>query len=84
MKIAVVGAGAIGGYAIIYVLDRYKLIHVPIDVYQISYVPFILQPLDSAVHFCGVDAIGYPAICRWSMNGHRVPPECKNPRKTGR
>src|SRR5262245_21764999 len=42
-------AGALGGYAIIYVLDRYKLIHVPIDVYQISYVPFILQPLDFAI-----------------------------------
>jgi lipoprotein-releasing system permease protein len=43
------GAGALGGSAIIYVLDRYKLIHVPIDVYQISYVPFILQPLDFAI-----------------------------------
>jgi lipoprotein-releasing system permease protein len=30
----------IGGCAIIYLLDRFKLIHVPIDVYQISYVPF--------------------------------------------
>ena len=27
-------AGAIGGYGLIYVLDRYKLIRVPIDVYQ--------------------------------------------------
>ena len=31
---------------VIYVLDRFKLIHVPIDVYQISYVPFTLLPLD--------------------------------------
>jgi lipoprotein-releasing system permease protein len=38
--------GTIFGYGTIYVLDRFKLIHVPIDVYQISYVPFILQPLD--------------------------------------
>ena len=38
--------GTVGGIAIIYVLDRFKLIHVPIDVYQISYIPFILQPLD--------------------------------------
>ena len=37
------------GYALIYVLDRYKLIHVPIDVYQISYVPFTLRPLDFAI-----------------------------------
>ena len=34
---------------LIYVLDRYKLIHVPIDVYQISYVPFMLLPLDFAI-----------------------------------
>jgi lipoprotein-releasing system permease protein len=39
-------AGALGGVIIIYVLDRYRLIHVPIDVYQISYVPFTLLPQD--------------------------------------
>jgi lipoprotein-releasing system permease protein len=41
-------AGTIGGCLIIYVLDRFRLIHVPIDVYQISYVPFTLLPLDLA------------------------------------
>jgi lipoprotein-releasing system permease protein len=40
------GAGALGGAIIIYILDRYRLIHVPIDVYQISYVPFTLLPQD--------------------------------------
>jgi lipoprotein-releasing system permease protein len=40
------GGGTLAGCAIIYVLDRYKLIHVPIDVYQISYIPFTLLPLD--------------------------------------
>ena len=30
-------------------LDRYQLIHVPIDVYQISHVPFTVLPLDFAV-----------------------------------
>jgi lipoprotein-releasing system permease protein len=39
-----VGAGA--GYLIARVADKYKLIHVPIDVYQISYVPFVIVPLD--------------------------------------
>jgi lipoprotein-releasing system permease protein len=38
--------GTVFGLATIYVLDRFKLIHVPLDVYQISYVPFVLQPLD--------------------------------------
>jgi lipoprotein-releasing system permease protein len=41
--------GAAGGTALIYVLDRYKLISVPVDVYQISYVPFTLLPQDFAV-----------------------------------
>ena len=42
-------AGAVGGCALIYVLDHYKLIHVPLDVYQISHVPFRLLPLDFVV-----------------------------------
>jgi lipoprotein-releasing system permease protein len=41
--------GAVGGYALIYVLDHYQLIRVNIDVYQISHVPFRLLPLDFAV-----------------------------------
>ncbi|HEX5473176.1 MAG TPA: ABC transporter permease [Vicinamibacterales bacterium] len=42
-------AGAVAGTVLIEVLDRYRLIHVPVDVYQISYVPFTLLPLDFAV-----------------------------------
>ena len=66
--IGIVGtvAGAIGGLTIIYILDRFKLIHVPMDVYQIAYVPFKLQPFDavvviaSAVVICLVATI-YPS-----------------------
>jgi lipoprotein-releasing system permease protein len=43
------GAGAVAGYTLIYILDRFKLIQIPIDVYQISHVPFRLEPLDFAV-----------------------------------
>jgi lipoprotein-releasing system permease protein len=59
-------AGAIGGYALIYVLDRYKLIRIPLDVYQISYVPFTLELSDfltvvvAAVLICFVATI-YPS-----------------------
>jgi lipoprotein-releasing system permease protein len=40
--IGIVGTltGATAGYLISYVLDRYKLIHASIDVYQVSYMPF--------------------------------------------
>ena len=58
--------GAAGGYGLATILDRYRLIRVPIDVYQIAYVPFVLQPLDlavvivSAVVICFVATI-YPS-----------------------
>jgi lipoprotein-releasing system permease protein len=39
-------AGTIAGCTLIFILDRYQLIQVPIDVYQISFVPFTLLPLD--------------------------------------
>ena len=47
-------------------LDRFKLIRVPIDVYQISYMPFTLLPLDfivvivAAILICFVATI-YPS-----------------------
>src|SRR5262245_23843488 len=41
-------AGALLGAAACRVLDTYRLIRVPVDVYQISYVPFKLLPLDAA------------------------------------
>jgi len=66
--IGVVGttAGAVLGLALIYVLDRYKLIQVPMDVYQISYVPFTLEVRDfiivvaAAVLICFIATI-YPS-----------------------
>jgi len=37
------------GLGLCWVFDRYRLIQIPIDVYQISYVPFVVRPLDFAV-----------------------------------
>jgi lipoprotein-releasing system permease protein len=44
--IGVVGTtvGALGGLALCWVLDTYKLIHIPQDVYQVSYIPFVVLP----------------------------------------
>jgi lipoprotein-releasing system permease protein len=66
--------GAAGGYAIIYVLDRYKLIHVPIDVYQISYVPFILQPLDFAIVVLAALSICFVATIYPSRQASKLDP----------
>src|SRR3982751_2292873 len=60
------GGGTLCGVAVIFLLDRYKLIQVPIDVYQISYVPFTLLPVDllsvvaAAVLICFVATV-YPS-----------------------
>src|SRR3954451_16087760 len=67
-------AGAIFGCAIIYILDRYKLIHVPIDVYQISYVPFILQPLDFAIVVIAALAICFIATIYPSRQASKLDP----------
>jgi lipoprotein-releasing system permease protein len=67
-------AGAVFGYAIIYILDRYKLIHVPIDVYQISYVPFILQPLDFAIVIVAALAICFIATIYPSRQASKLDP----------
>jgi lipoprotein-releasing system permease protein len=40
------GVGATAGYVLSAVLTRYKLIRVPADVYQMSYVPFRVLPGD--------------------------------------
>ncbi len=40
------GAGGLGGYVLSFVLDRYKLISIPGDVYQVSHLPFTVVPLD--------------------------------------
>ena len=36
------------GVTVSWLADRYQLVRIPGDVYQISYVPFTLQPLDFA------------------------------------
>jgi lipoprotein-releasing system permease protein len=38
--------GAVLGRGLAFVLDRYRLIHIPVDVYSISYLPFRIQTSD--------------------------------------
>jgi len=48
LVIGVVGTtvGALSGLALCWVLDRYELIQIPMDVYQVSHVPFVVLPED--------------------------------------
>ena len=41
--------GAIFGCLVIYLADKYKLVRIPVDVYQIAHVPFRLEWVDFAV-----------------------------------
>ena len=58
--------GATLGTAVAYVLDRYRLITIPSDVYQVSYLPFKLLPWDlvtvvvAAIFVCFVATL-YPS-----------------------
>jgi lipoprotein-releasing system permease protein len=49
--IGVVGtaAGLVLGLSLSFILDRYRLVSIPGDVYQIAYIPFRIEPLAVAV-----------------------------------
>jgi lipoprotein-releasing system permease protein len=66
--------GAAIGHTLIYVLDRFKLIHVPIDVYQISYVPFTLRALDFAIVVASALAICFLATIYPSRQASKLDP----------
>jgi len=66
--------GALGGCTLIYILDRYRLIHVPIDVYQISYVPFTLLPLDFVVVILSAMVICFVATIYPSRQASKLDP----------
>jgi lipoprotein-releasing system permease protein len=68
------GLGAAIGSTLIYLLDRYKLIHVPIDVYQISYVPFTLKPLDFVIVVAAALAICFVATIYPSRQASKLDP----------
>ena len=66
--------GTVGGYGLATILDRYRLIRVPIDVYQIAYVPFVLQPLDLAVVVGSAILISFVATIYPSRQAARLDP----------
>jgi lipoprotein-releasing system permease protein len=67
-------AGALGGYGLIWVLDRFKLISVPVDVYQIAYVPFKLDPRDFIVVIAAAILICFLATVYPSRQAAKLDP----------
>jgi lipoprotein-releasing system permease protein len=66
--------GAVLGYGISYVCDRYRLIRVSTDVYQISYMPFTVLGLDFAVVVITALAICFVATIYPSRQAARLDP----------
>jgi lipoprotein-releasing system permease protein len=67
-------AGAIAGWIVIYVADRYRLVRVPLDVYQISYVPFRLEPGDFIVVIAAAIVICFVATIYPSRQAAKLDP----------
>ncbi|HEY6362449.1 MAG TPA: ABC transporter permease [Vicinamibacterales bacterium] len=66
--------GGIGGLALCFVLDRYRLIRIPMDVYQVSYIPFVVQPLDFVVVVFAALLISFLATIYPSRQASRLDP----------
>jgi lipoprotein-releasing system permease protein len=66
--------GATAGYAIADVLNRYKIIHIPGDVYQITYVPFRILPLDFAMVIAAAVVVCFVATIYPSRQAAKLDP----------
>jgi lipoprotein-releasing system permease protein len=66
--------GAAGGATIAYFLDRYKVITIPSDIYQVSYLPFKLLPGDFAAVVVGAIVVCFLATLYPSRQAARLDP----------
>ena len=67
-------AGAVLGWGACRILDHYRLIRVPVDVYQIAYVPFTLLPSDAALVIVGAVLICFLATIHPARGAARLDP----------
>lgn len=74
--IGVIGtiAGAAAGWGVAAFLDHYRLIRVPMDVYQIAYVPFVVEGRDMAAVVAGAIAVCFLATIYPSRQAARLNP----------
>jgi lipoprotein-releasing system permease protein len=76
LVIGVVGTfvGAVCGLVLCWVFDRYRLIQIPMDVYQVSYVPFVVRPFDFVVVIISAIVICFLATLYPSRQASRLDP----------
>ena len=66
--------GAAAGYGLSFVFDRYQLIRMPIDVYQVSHLPFTVVPRDFALVIAVAVLICFVATIYPSRQAARLDP----------
>ena len=74
--IGIVGTaiGSAGGLGLCWILDHYKVVHIPIDVYQVSYVPFIVLLPDFLFVVAGAVIICFLSTIYPSRQASRLDP----------
>jgi lipoprotein-releasing system permease protein len=66
--------GGLGGLALCRVLDKYRLIKIPADVYQVAYVPFVVLPRDFTIVIVSAIVICFIATLYPSRQASRLDP----------
>ena len=66
--------GALGGVSLCWVLTRYRLIHIPEDIYQVSYIPFVVLPRDFIFVVVASISIAFLATLYPSRQAARLDP----------
>jgi len=76
LVIGVIGTtvGSLCGLTLCWVLDTYELIQIPMDVYQVSHVPFVVQARDFIVVVVSTIAICFLATIYPSRQASRLDP----------
>jgi lipoprotein-releasing system permease protein len=76
LLIGLVGTSVGGalGFALSYIFDRYQLIRMPIDVYQVSHLPFTVLPRDFALVIAVAVVICFLATIHPSRQAARLDP----------
>jgi lipoprotein-releasing system permease protein len=66
--------GATLALALCWVLDTYRLVRIPMDVYQITYIPFVVRPVDFVVVVVSAVVICFLATIYPSRQAARLDP----------
>ena len=66
--------GALLGWGTCLIMDRYRLLRIPEDVYQITYVPFRLLPADAAVVIVGALLVCFLATIHPARGASKLDP----------